>query len=153
MTPATTAIVASLPLEKQGVASAVNDTAREIGAAFGVAVLGSAFNIAYRNSIDSHLSGLPASLANHPREAPAIALQVARRAANGNALADATREAFSVGMRYAIGLSALLLLVGAVYVWFRGASREQEVLEDELDDGELLEIAADVGETAGSAVA
>ena len=40
MTPATNAIVASLPRAKQGVASAVNDTAREIGAAFGVAVLG-----------------------------------------------------------------------------------------------------------------
>ena len=40
MTPATNAIVASLPRAKQGVASAVNDTARELGAAFGVAVLG-----------------------------------------------------------------------------------------------------------------
>jgi EmrB/QacA subfamily drug resistance transporter len=136
MTPATTAIVASLPLEKQGVASAVNDTAREIGAAFGVAVLGSAFNIAYRNSIESHLSGLPTSLAGQAREAPAIALRIAKQAANGNALADATRDAFSVGMRYAIGLSAVLLVVGAAFVWFRGASREEEVLEDELDAGD-----------------
>ncbi|MFN8026417.1 MAG: MFS transporter [Acidimicrobiia bacterium] len=54
MTPATNAIVASLPRAKQGVASAVNDTARELGAAFGVAVLG-AFNTGYRHSIDSHL--------------------------------------------------------------------------------------------------
>ncbi len=133
MTPATTAIVASLPLEKQGVASAVNDTAREIGAAFGVAVLGSAFNIAYRNSIGSHLSGLPKSVASQAREAPAIALRVAQRAANPDAFNDAVREAFSVGMRYAIGLSAVLLVVGALFVWFRGASREEEVLEDELD--------------------
>jgi len=40
-TPATTAIVASLPDEKQGVASAVNDAAREVGGALGIAVLGS----------------------------------------------------------------------------------------------------------------
>ena len=39
--PATTAIVESLPDEKQGVASAVNDTAREVGGALGIAVLGS----------------------------------------------------------------------------------------------------------------
>jgi EmrB/QacA subfamily drug resistance transporter len=133
MTPATTAIVASLPLEKQGVASAVNDTAREIGAAFGVAVLGSAFNIAYRSSIDNHLGGLSTAAARQVREAPALALQVAHKMTHGNALADATREAFTVGMRYAIGLGAVLLLVGAVFVWFRGASRELEVTEDELD--------------------
>ena len=39
--PATAAIVCSLPDDKQGVASAVNDTAREVGGALGIAVLGS----------------------------------------------------------------------------------------------------------------
>jgi len=40
-TPATTAIVNSLPEEKQGVASAINDASREVGGALGIAVLGS----------------------------------------------------------------------------------------------------------------
>ncbi len=40
-TPATAAIVGALPDDKQGVASAVNDTAREVGGALGIAVLGS----------------------------------------------------------------------------------------------------------------
>ena len=40
-TPATAAIVDSLPEAKQGVASAVNDAAREVGGALGIAVLGS----------------------------------------------------------------------------------------------------------------
>jgi EmrB/QacA subfamily drug resistance transporter len=39
--PATAAIVDSLPDEKQGVASAVNDASREVGGALGIAVLGS----------------------------------------------------------------------------------------------------------------
>jgi EmrB/QacA subfamily drug resistance transporter len=39
--PATTAIVESLPDDKQGVASAVNDASREVGGALGIAVLGS----------------------------------------------------------------------------------------------------------------
>jgi hypothetical protein len=135
MTPATTAIVASLPREKQGVASAVNDTARELGAAFGVAVLGSAFNVAYRSSIDSHLSGLSARVADQAREAPALALRVASGLdRGGNDLTNAARDAFTSGMRAAVGLGAVLLLLGAAFVWLRGASRQQEVLEDELDD-------------------
>lgn len=39
-TPATEAIVESLPLAKQGVASAVNDVSRELGGALGIAILG-----------------------------------------------------------------------------------------------------------------
>jgi EmrB/QacA subfamily drug resistance transporter len=136
MTPATNAIVASLPRAKQGVASAVNDTARELGAAFGVAVLGSAFNTGYRNSIDTHLGGLPAAVAQQAREAPAIAVQVASRLPGGGALADAAREAFATGMRYAVLLGMALLLVGAVFVWLRGAARTDQAREDDLDQRE-----------------
>jgi len=133
MTPATNAIVASLPRAKQGVASAVNDTSRELGAAFGVAVLGSAFNTGYRNSIDSHLTGLPADVAKQAREAPAIAVQLASRIPGGDALASAARDAFTSGMRYAMLVGVGLLLIGTVFVWVRGASRTEEVLEDDLD--------------------
>ena len=49
MTPATNAIVSSLPAAKQGVASAVNDTTREIGTALGIALMGSMFNTGYRH--------------------------------------------------------------------------------------------------------
>jgi EmrB/QacA subfamily drug resistance transporter len=134
MTPATNAIVASLPRAKQGVASAVNDTSRELGAAFGVAVLGSAFNTGYRTSIDGHLGGLPAEVARQAREAPAIAVQLASRVPGGNALADAAREAFTTGMRYAVLVGMGLLVIGALFVWFRGASRTEQLTEDELDD-------------------
>lgn len=54
-TPATTAITTSLPEEKQGVASAVNDVAREFGSAFGIAILGSALNDHYKSSMTSYL--------------------------------------------------------------------------------------------------
>jgi hypothetical protein len=39
--PTTSAIMNAVPDEKQGVASAVNDTTREVGAAIGIAVAGS----------------------------------------------------------------------------------------------------------------
>jgi EmrB/QacA subfamily drug resistance transporter len=48
--PATISIVSSLPAERQGIASAVNDLAREVGAVFGIAVLGSVLNASYRDA-------------------------------------------------------------------------------------------------------
>jgi EmrB/QacA subfamily drug resistance transporter len=133
MTPATNAIVSSLPRAKQGVASAVNDTARELGAAFGVAVLGSAFNTGYRHDIAGHLGGLPRALADQAREAPAIAVKIAQGLRDGSALEHAAQQAFTVGMRYAVLLGLGLLLIGALFVWFHGASGSEELLEDELD--------------------
>ena len=49
--PATTDIVAALPEHKQGVASAVNDAAREVGGTLGIAVLGSVLNEQYRSGV------------------------------------------------------------------------------------------------------
>jgi EmrB/QacA subfamily drug resistance transporter len=129
LTPATTAIVSSLPSEKQGVASAVNDLAREIGAAFGIAVLGSAFNTGYRDSIAGDLAGRPTDLADRAREAPAIALDEARSLGDAP-LATAARDAFTSGMRYAVGLGALLLVVGALYVLVRGTARPEPAEAD-----------------------
>jgi MFS family permease len=51
MTPATTAITGSLSRGQQGVASALNDTSREIGGALGIALMGSIFNAQYRSGI------------------------------------------------------------------------------------------------------
>ncbi|MCU1426592.1 MAG: transporter [Actinomycetia bacterium] len=139
MTPATNAIIASLPRSKQGVASAVNDSARELGAAFGVAVLGSVFNVGYRHSIDAHLGGLPTGVANQAREAPAIAVRIAGHVPNGSALTTAAHDAFAAGMRDSVLFGMGLLLLGAFFVWVRGASRVEEVFEDELDTDLITE--------------
>jgi MFS family permease len=125
MTPATTAIVASLPLSKQGVASAVNDTAREVGAALGVAILGSAFSTAYRGDIEDHLGGLPDGVAEGAREAPAIALQSGRElGAQGGDLVTAAQDAFVSGFRASLVLAGVLLAAAAVYTWWRGPSND-----------------------------
>ena len=62
-TPATTAITEALPESKQGVASAVNDTAREVGSAFGIAILGSVLNQQYRDGMADAVHGLPHAVA------------------------------------------------------------------------------------------
>lgn len=51
MAPSTSAIMNSLPREKAGVGSAMNDTTRMVGAALGLAIIGSAFSNVYRNHI------------------------------------------------------------------------------------------------------
>ena len=144
MTPATTAIVNSLPPAKQGVASAVNDTAREVGAALGVAILGSAFNSAYRSSIEPHLDGLDPQVAHDAKEAPALALhQADQLGAAGDPLRHAAERAFESGMRTALLLAAGLMVLGALYTAWRGPSGRMaeavEVFEDELDNPSLRE--------------
>jgi len=145
MTPATNAIVSSLPIEKQGVASAINDVTRELGAAFGVAIIGSAFNTGYRNSIDQHLGGLSASDASLAHEAPATALSVAGRLGDaGGRLAADAKEAFVGGLRSAVIVSAISLGIAAVYTIARAPSKRTLSLElpDELESEPLVGVAA-----------
>lgn len=53
MSPATNSIMGSIPVRKAGVGSAMNDTTRQVGAALGVAVLGTLMNSVYINKIDA----------------------------------------------------------------------------------------------------
>ena len=59
MAPATESIMGSLPREKAGVGSAMNDTTRQIGGALGVAVVGSIFSSGYGPAVTSRLAHLP----------------------------------------------------------------------------------------------
>jgi EmrB/QacA subfamily drug resistance transporter len=139
MTPATNAIVGSLPRAKQGLASAVNDTAREVGSAFGIAILGSAFNSGYRGRIDANLHGLPPAARAAAHEAPAAAIAVARKlGVSGNALAASARDAYMIGSRYAMGIGAALLVVGAVFVFLRGQHEVLPTQADTLDEEQGL---------------
>src|SRR5438105_3049560 len=60
--PSTGAIIASLPLNKAGVGSAVNDTTRELGGALGVAVMGSLVASLYRGDLPASAHAATASL-------------------------------------------------------------------------------------------
>ena len=74
--PATTAIVASLPRSKQGVASAVNDVSRELGGALGIAVLGSLMNGVYRAEMADSTGSLPAGAGEKAQGSLAAAQQI-----------------------------------------------------------------------------
>jgi EmrB/QacA subfamily drug resistance transporter len=124
--PATTAIVASLPREKQGVASAVNDVSRELGGALGIAVLGSVMNSAYRSSIASATATLPPEVAGRATSSLAAAQQVGRQlGAQGQQLALQAQSAFVDGLDRSLLVGALTLLLGAAFVALRAPGRAE----------------------------
>ena len=122
--PATTAIVASLPREKQGVASAMNDVSRELGGALGIAVLGSVLNSAYRSSIDQHTSALPAALADTARGSVGAAQAIGRRFGAPELVAQAN-SAFVHGVSLALLAGAAVLVGGAIFVAARAPGRAE----------------------------
>src|SRR5215469_18105874 len=60
--PTTSAIMGAVPDEKQGVASAVNDTSREMGGALGIAVAGSILAGRYSHELAPRLADFPATV-------------------------------------------------------------------------------------------
>ena len=78
MTPATSAITEALPRSQQGVGSAMNDLARELGGALGIAVVGSVLSSTYQSHFASPegAAGLPGGLADKARESVAVAVHL-----------------------------------------------------------------------------
>jgi EmrB/QacA subfamily drug resistance transporter len=74
MSPATNSVMGSIPVDQSGVGSAMNNTTRQVGAALGVAVLGSLLNSNYIASINSF---------NWPAQVPEKVLAVVRSSVQG----------------------------------------------------------------------
>jgi Na+/melibiose symporter-like transporter len=110
MAPATTAIMASLPLGKAGVGSAVNDTTRELGGALGVAVLGSILNSGYTAGVANAAAGLPEAVRGSVESTLGAAIAVGEQVPG---LADVARGAYVDGMSTAMVLGAAVVLLAA----------------------------------------
>lgn len=116
-TPATHAIVSSLPQAKQGVGSAVNDAAREVGGALGIAILGSILNDAYRNGMASAVRSLPSELAEPVQHSLGFTLQLAERRGDSlSGLAATAQQSFVDGLSTALVIAALTLTGTAALV-------------------------------------
>jgi EmrB/QacA subfamily drug resistance transporter len=133
-TPSTTAITEALPPAKQGVASALNDTAREVGSAFGIAILGSVLNQAYRDGMVDVVATLPAQIADRVLASVAFvaAPEVQQAGPAVEPIVAAARDAFVVGVGDAVFVGSVVLAVAAVVVFVLAPSRaERYLLVDE----------------------
>jgi Na+/melibiose symporter-like transporter len=134
MTPATEAITETLPHDKQGVASALNDTSRELGGALGVALLGSVLSAGYRSAIEPMLAGLPTELSQPASEGIGSAFAVAAQAGEqGPVIIDAAKHAFVEGWVHSMWLGVGMAAVAFAYLAVRGPVRNIAVDEPEAE--------------------
>ncbi len=108
-------VLASVPRERAGAASAIAETATEVGGALGIGVLGVVLNSSYRAHLDLP-PGLPADAGAPVRESLGTAVHAALALPGelGGAVVEAARRAFVDGLHVTVVVSAALLAALAV---------------------------------------
>ena len=143
MTPATDSIMGSLPREKAGVGSAVNDTTREVGGALGVAILGSLLAAGYHSSMSNSAAAasLPPAQAAVAHDSLGGAVQVAGQigSAGQSLVADAS-HAFVNAMSSTVLVGAGVALIGAIIalVWLPSRALAPAAEPEEVVDAEAV---------------
>jgi Na+/melibiose symporter-like transporter len=115
MSPMTASIMSAVPARRAGAGSAMNDATRELGAALGVAVLGSVAASKYTSALAHVTAHLPAASQSQARASLSGALQVANRLPVGAATAvrHGADVAFVDGIHLACIVGAALAMVAA----------------------------------------
>ncbi len=120
LAPSTDSVMGALPKGEAGVGSASSDTSMQIGGALGVAVLGTALNIRYQDTMTPLLAHrqIPAGIEQLVLGSLGGALAVAQRVpgALGTALAAAARRGFVSGMDLGFVVAAIVVAVAGVVV-------------------------------------
>ncbi|MFE9998692.1 MFS transporter [Streptomyces avermitilis] len=107
-------ILSSVPKDQAGAAAAVSETAYELGAALGIALLGSIVTGVYR---DFHgPAGTPPQA--HESLGGAVESTAGLPAHTADAVLSSARAAFVDGLALAAGAGAAVLLATAVAAWF-----------------------------------
>jgi EmrB/QacA subfamily drug resistance transporter len=142
MTPATEAIMGSLPPAKAGIGSAMNDVVREVAGTLGVAVLGSILSSAYATGMDGAVAGLPPEAATAASDSVGAAQEVAAEVGGsaGTDLVAASHQAFVDAMSTSVWIAAGIAVVGALIAAALLPARERG--ESAFAHGELPEPAA-----------
>jgi Na+/melibiose symporter-like transporter len=118
MSPMTASIMSAVPARRAGMGSAMNDATRELGAALGVAVLGSIAVSRYAAHIGPAVQGLSSPEQTIAKSSIAGALEVASTLGNpaASVLTAAAHHAFLSGLHLAVITAAALALVAAILV-------------------------------------
>ncbi len=135
---ATNAVLASVPRERAGMGSAVNDGVGELGGSLGVAILGSLLSLGYRNEIEAQIAAAGDAIASIPtnvveavRESLAAgSLAVAQLPADmATPIRQVAGNAFVSGMTTALMVAAAIVAVGAFLAWRMFPARVERVEE------------------------
>ena len=110
------AILSAAPAERSGAASAISETAYEVGAVLGTTVLGSVLNAVYRSRIEVPASA-SADQVSAARETLGGAVEVSAALPDGSVLLDSARTAFAHGLDATAVAGALLTAGAAFVVW------------------------------------
>lgn len=119
MSPATNSVMGSIPVSQSGVGSAMNNTTRQVGAALGVAVLGTIGNAAYIAKINA---------VQWPAQLPAQALEAIKGSIQGahivaqnipipqlsKMIIDQSNLAFTSGAERALLIGAFIMLASSI---------------------------------------
>jgi len=110
-------ILSSVPKEQAGAASAVSETAYELGAALGIALLGSVVTGFYREFTVP--PGVPDSAAAAAHDSIGGAVETAAHLPHevGQRLLTVAQNAFTDGLQVAAGVGATILLAASVLAW------------------------------------
>jgi len=146
LVPLTDIVMASVPAEEAGVASAVNDVSRELGAALGIAVIGSVVSGAYRSNVEQGLGGsVPTEVVHGAGEGLGVATSVAGSlpAEMASRVLEAANAGFVDAMSIGILLSAAVMIVPIVASALFLPGRTRTAIADRLPDvlGEAEEVA------------
>ncbi len=127
MAPATSSIMGTVPKQKAGAGSAVNNTIRMVGGALGVAILGSVLSANYRSSLGDQVNVLPAAARHDAGESIGGTLDAAGKLAGavkaGQAppqvlaqlpnLVDAAKDSFVQAMHVTSAFAFVVVWCGA----------------------------------------
>ena len=141
MPAATSAVMDVLPRERAGAGSALTNTARQVGVALGVAVLGSILAQSYHQALSPKLAALPAAARGAAGGSIAGTQAVAAQlGAAGRFLLGPANDAFVSAMHVTTIVAAVIALAGAIVVlcWMPGLSAApavaQEITEPDATD-------------------
>jgi len=133
LTLSTDAVVSAVPKDKAGAASAVSETAYEMGVALGIAVLGSILSALYRSGL-AIPAGTPQELAAHADQSLAAVVGAAQgQGEAGRQVVGAAQDAFVHAMQVTSFIAAGLLLIAAVITWRIIPARTAEEIEEAQD--------------------
>jgi MFS family permease len=118
--PPSTVVMNDLPEAKAGDGSSLNMVSRFVGAAVGVAIVGSVLASIYAREVSQTVASLDAAQADQAEGSIQGALEVAQGlpSSAGDALLAAARDAFDRGATAAYFVIAAMAALAAAWAWF-----------------------------------